>query len=111
MSLHLVMEVTSDPRVDRPVYNPYGNVQGRRDQIYVTGRVISFPHHTLQHVNPPKDALTDDDTLISRGQWITSKVRKFMIVERYTHHCKSLNKIRCRGKFTIAVVAYKEMNI
>jgi hypothetical protein len=68
-------------------HRQYGSKLSKDD--FQIGTVISFPHYGLNYNNPPRGKLTDEDTLSMKGHWFRSKIRKFIVLVVYNHHCES----------------------
>ncbi|PVH75158.1 hypothetical protein DL98DRAFT_593428 [Cadophora sp. DSE1049] len=65
-------------------YKPYG--ERHRNDFYVPGVVISAYHHMSPNITESMQE-AEDTFLSPRGQWILSKRRKFIVVERHVNHC------------------------
>lgn len=74
----------AQPIQQPPVYRLHGS---KPEIIHmVKGAVISFPLH-LPSFRQPVTSPAREHTLTYIGQWIESKIRKFIIIEIYPYHC------------------------
>ncbi|KUJ20750.1 uncharacterized protein LY89DRAFT_779465 [Mollisia scopiformis] len=73
-----------DPRPNAP-FQVYGAPLGFNH--LTPGVIISFPQHAPHWQNPPRGPLTNYDSISHQGHWVESKIRKFIVIERRTHHC------------------------